>query len=106
MNRLEAQAVQPVTLCLSFQRHFKLLLNLKNHGGTSLEAISSHKPPIFGPKRKAILNQLKLWNEETLKIALSFFVELDLDLRSATSRYPSLAITERVLIRVAMIARR
>ncbi|NCX69256.1 MAG: DNA polymerase III subunit delta [Rhodobacteraceae bacterium] len=106
LNRLEAQGVQPVTLCLSFQRHFKLLLNLKNHGGTPLEAISSYKPPIFGPKRNAIINQLKLWNEETLKIALSFFVELDLDLRSATNRYPSLAMTERVLIRVAMIARR
>ena len=106
LNRLEAQGVQPVTLCLSFQRHFKLLLNLKNHRGTPLEAISSYKPPIFGPKRNAIITQLKLWNEETLKRALSFFVELDLDLRSANSRYPSLAITERVLIRVAMIARR
>ena len=106
LNRLEAQGVQPVTLCLSFQRHFKLLLNLKNHAGTPLEAISSYKPPIFGPKRNAIITQLKLWNEETLKRALSFFVELDLDLRSANSRYPSLAITERVLIRVAMIARR
>ncbi len=106
LNRLEAQGVQPVSICISFQRHFKLLLNLKNHVGTPLEAISSYKPPIFGPKRNAIINQLKLWNEETLKIALSFFVELDLDLRSATSLYPSLAITERVLIRVAMIARR
>jgi len=106
LNRLEAQGVRPVTLCLSFQRHFKLLLNLKNHGGTPLEAISSYKPPIFGPKRNAIINQLKLWSEENLKIALSFFIELDLDLRSAISRYPSLAITERVLIRVAMIARR
>ena len=106
LNRLQAQGVQPVTLCLSFQRHFKLLLNLKNHRGTSLEAISGYKPPIFGTRRNAILNQLKLWNEETLKIALSFFVELDLDLRSSTSHYPSLAITERVLIRVAMIARR
>ena len=106
LNRLEAQGVRPVTLCLSFQRHFKLLLNLKNHGGTPLEAISSYKPPIFGPKRNAIINQLKLWSEENLKIALSFFIELDLDLRSAISRYPSLAITERVLIRVAMIAGR
>ena len=106
LNRLEAQGVQPVTLCLSFQRHFKLLLNLKNHLGTPLEAISSYKPPIFGQKRNAILNQLKLWNEESLKIALSFFVDLDLDLRSANSRNPSLAITERVLIRVAMIAKR
>ncbi len=59
LHRLEAQGVQPVSICIS-----------------------------------------------TLKIALSFFVELDLDLRSATSLYPSLAITERVLIRVAMIARR
>ena len=50
LNRLEAQGVQPVTLCLSFQRHFKLLLNLKNHEEL-LEAISSYKPPIFGPKR-------------------------------------------------------
>ena len=106
LNRLEAQGIQPVTVCLSFQRHFKLLLNLKTQRGAPLKAISSYKPPIFGPKRNAILNQLKLWNEETLKIALSFFVDLDLDLRSTASRYPSFASTERVLIRVAMIAQR
>ena len=106
LNRLEAQGVQPVSLCLSFQRHFKLLLRLKNHEGSPIEAISNQKPPIFGPKRSAILSQLRLWNIETLKVALACLVELDLNLRSVASNYPALAIMERILIRVAMLAKK
>ena len=106
LNRLEAQGVQPVSLCLSFQRHFKLLLRLKNHEGSPIEAISNQKPPIFGPKRSAILSQLRLWNIETLKAALACLVELDLNLRSVASNYPALAVTERILIRVAMLAKK
>ena len=106
LNRLEAQGVQPVSLCLSFQRHFKLLLRLKSYEGPPTEAISNQKPPIFGPKRNAILGQLKLWNSENLKVALAYLVELDLNLRSVASNYPALAMTERILIRVAMLAKR
>jgi len=106
LKRLEAQGVQPVALCLSFQRHFKLLLRLKSHKGSPNEAISNQKPPIFGPRRNAILSQLRLWNSENLKVALSCLVELDLDLRSLASNYPALAMTERVLIRVAMLAKK
>ena len=106
LNRLEAQGVQPVALCLSFQRHFKLLLRLKSHEGSPTEAISNQKPPIFGPRRNAILSQLRLWNRENLKIALTCLIELDLNLRSVTSNYPALAMTERILIRVAMLAKK
>ena len=106
LNRLEAQGVQPVSLCLSFQRHFKLLLRLKSYEGPPTEAISNQKPPIFGPKRNAILDQLKLWNSENLKVALAYLVELDLNLRSVASNYPALAMTERILIRIAMLAKR
>ena len=106
LNRLEAQGVQPVALCLSFQRHFKLLLRLKSHEGSPTEAISNQKPPIFGPRRNAILSQLRFWNSETLKVALTCLVELDLNLRSVASNYPALAMTERILIRVAMLAKK
>ena len=106
LNRLEAQGVQPVALCLSFQRHFKLLLRLKSHEGSPTEAISNQKPPIFGPRRNAILSQLRLWNSENLKVALACLVELDLNLRSVASNYPALAMTERILIRVAMLAKK
>ena len=105
LNRLEAQGVQPVALCLSFQRHFKLLLRLKSHEGSPTDAISKQKPPIFGPRRNAILSQLRLWNIENLKVALACLVELDLNLRSKASNYPTLAMTERILIRVAMLAK-
>ena len=105
-NRLKAQGVQPVTLCLSFQRHFKLLLRLSIYEGTQSEAISNQKPPIFGPRRNIILNQLKLWNVKNLKTALAYFVELDLGLRSISTQSPVEAIAERTLIRVAMLAKR
>jgi len=106
LKRLEAQGFQPVGLCLSFQRHFKLLLRLKSHEGSPIEAISNQKPPIFGPRRNAILSQVRLWNSENLKVALACLVELDLNLRSVTRNYPALAMTERILIRVAMLAKK
>ena len=106
LNRLEAQGVSPVALCISFQRHFKLLLELKNHEGSPAQAISNQQPPIFGPRRNAILSQLRLWNSGNLKAALAYLVELDLNLRSVASNYPASAMTERLLIRVAMLAKR
>ena len=73
LNRLEAQGVQPVTLCLSFQRHFKLLLNLKNHGGTPLEAISSYKPPIFRPEAQRDYQPTKTLERRNFKDSSFFF---------------------------------
>ncbi len=105
LNRLEAQGVQPVTLCLSLQRHFKLLLTLKNYEGSPTEAISNQKPPLFGPRRSAIISQLRLWNSVNLKVALANLIELDLNLRTISNNYPALAMTERILIRVAMLAK-
>jgi DNA polymerase-3 subunit delta len=82
------------------------LLRLNSYEGTQSEAISNQKPPIFGPRRNIILNQLKLWNVKNLKMALGYFVELDLGLRSISTQSPVEAITERTLIRVAMLAKR
>ena len=67
---------------------------------------SNQQPPIFGPRRNAILRQLQLWNSGNLKAALAYLVELDLNLRSVASNYPASAMTERLLIRVAMLAKR
>jgi DNA polymerase-3 subunit delta len=82
------------------------LLRLSIYEGTHSEAISNQKPPIFGPRRNIILNQLKLWNVKNLKTALAYFVELDLGLRSISTQSPVEAIAERTLIRVAMLAKR
>jgi DNA polymerase-3 subunit delta len=82
------------------------LLRLSIYEGSRSEAISNQKPPIFGPRRNIILNQLKLWNVSNLKTALAYFVELDLGLRSISTQSPVEAIAERTLIRVAMLAKR
>jgi len=86
--------------------HFKLLLRLSIYEGTQSDAISNQKPQIFGPRRNIILKQLKLWNVKNLKTALAYFVELDIGLRSISTQSPVEAITERTLIRVAMLAKR
>ncbi|MEO1951526.1 MAG: DNA polymerase III subunit delta, partial [Thioclava sp.] len=62
-------------------------------------------PPIFGPRRDRMQRQAQSWGMYKLETALKELVETDLTLRSA-SRAPQMAVMERALMRLAMLARR
>ena len=99
MRKLEAQGVQAVALCIGTTRHFRTLHQIATSGLNGL------RPPLFGPRRDRMQRQAQGWGLRKLETALGMLVDTDLQLRSS-SRAPAMALMERTLIRLSMLARR
>jgi DNA polymerase-3 subunit delta len=98
MQRLQAQGVNAVALCIGAMRHFRSL-----HRAAS---DTSGRPQIWGPNRDKMLAQARSWGAPKLEMALTELTDTDLQLRSAGQNAPALAVVERCFIRLAMLARR
>lgn len=106
MARLNAQGTQPVGLCIGATRHFRTLFAAASDPGGAAQGIARMRPPIFGPRRDRMLRQAQGWGAAKLEMALSILTDTDLSLRSAGQTAPAMALVERALIRLAMLARR
>ncbi|MFU8776666.1 MAG: DNA polymerase III subunit delta [Roseovarius sp.] len=104
MRRLKAQGMQPVGLCIGATRHFRALYTAASDPGGAAQGIAGMRPPIFGPRRDRMLRQAQGWGAERLQQALTILTDTDLTLRSAGQRAPDMALVERALIRLAMLA--
>ncbi|WP_299285356.1 DNA polymerase III subunit delta [uncultured Tateyamaria sp.] len=98
MQRLQAQGVNAVTLCIGAMRHFRTL----HRAATD----TSGRPQIWGPNRDKMMAQARAWGPIKLETALTELTDTDLQLRSAGQHAPALALVERTFIRLAMLARR
>lgn len=106
MRKLQAQGVQPVSLCIGATRHFRTLYVAAADPGGASQGIARMRPPIFGPRRDRMLRQAQAWGPAKLEDALTVLTDTDLQLRSAGQHAPAMALVERTLIRLAMMARR
>ena len=106
MKRLRAQGVQPVSLCISATRHFRTLYAVASDPGGAAQGIGRVRPPVFGPRRDRMLRQAQQWGVDRLEQALTLLTDTDLQLRSAGQHAPDMALVERTLIRLAMLAAR
>ncbi|GAD56519.1 DNA polymerase III subunit delta [Limimaricola cinnabarinus] len=105
LRRLYAQGTTPVSLCIMALRHFRQLHSVASDPAGPGQGIGRLRPPVWGPRRDAMLRQASGWGAARLERALALLIETDLQLRSA-SRAPAQALVERALIRLAMMARR
>lgn len=105
MQRLKAQGVQPVTLCIGATRHFRTLHAAASDPGGPSAGIARVRPPVFGPRRDRMQRQAAKWGTARLEQALGILFDTDLGLRSA-QRAPQMAQMERALIRLAMLGAR
>jgi len=106
LRRLKAQGVQPVGLCIGAARHFRALYTAASDPGGAARGIARLRPPVFGPRRDRMQRQAQNWGAGRLEQALAILTETDLTLRSAGQRAPEMALVERALIRLAMLAAR
>ena len=104
LRNLYAQGVQPVALCIGATRHFRRLHTVASDPGGPQSGVGQLRPPVFGPRRDKIARQAGQWGRDRLERALSTLIDVDLQLRSADTA-PQLALMERALIRLAMMAR-
>lgn len=105
MRRIEGQGVAPVTLAIQALRHFRALHAAASDPAGAASGIARARPPIFGPRRDRMTRQASHWGMHRLEDALKELIEADLTLRSA-SRAPTMAVIERALIRITMMAAR
>ena len=98
MQRLSAQGVTAVTLCIGAMRHFRAL-----HRAA---VDTTGRPQIWGPNRDKMISQARQWGPVKLEQALTELTDTDLKLRSAGQNAPALALVERTFIRLAMLAGR
>ena len=106
MKRLRAQGVQPVGLCMAATRHFRTLYAAASDPGGPAQGIGRARPPVFGPRRDRMLRQAQAWRAARLEQALTLLTDTDLELRSAGQTAPMMAVVERAMIRLAMMAGR
>lgn len=104
LRRLQAQGASPVSLSILALRHFRALHVVACDPAGANAGIGRLRPPVFGPRRDAVIRQAGLWGRDRLETALTVLLETDLQLRSA-SKAPPQALVERALIRLAMMAR-
>ncbi|WP_172300122.1 DNA polymerase III subunit delta [Pseudoruegeria sp. HB172150] len=104
MQRLEGQGVQPVGLAIGATRHFRTLYAAASDPGGPGAGIARARPPVFGPRRDRMQRQAQAWGAAKLAEALQMLTDLDLQLRSANQRAPAMALVERTLIRLSMLA--
>lgn len=105
VSRLSGQGVLPVSLCIQATRHFRTLHAAACDPGGVASGLARARPPVWGPRRDRMASQAQRWGAARLERALSDLVETDLRLRSS-QRAPTMALMERALIRIAMMARR
>jgi len=106
MKKLQAQGTNAVSLCIGATRHFRTLYTAAADPGGASQGISRMRPPVFGPRRDRMIRQAQSWGAPKLQLALTILTDTDLQLRSAAQHAPSLALVERTLIRLAMMATR
>ena len=104
MRRIEGQGIAPVTLAIAALRHFRALHLAAADPQGPAAGLSRMRPPVFGPRRDRMARQAQGWGVGPLEEAVSSLLATDLALRSS-SRAPQMALMERALIRLSMIAR-
>jgi len=106
LSRLQAQGTNAVSLCIGATRHFRTLYAAASDPGGAAAGVGRLRPPVYGKRRDRIVRQAQSWGAANLETALSLLTDTDLQLRSAGQTAPAMALVERALIRLAMLARR
>ncbi|UWQ91699.1 DNA polymerase III subunit delta [Rhodobacteraceae bacterium M382] len=105
IRRLQSQGTAAVTLCIGATRHFRTLYTCASDPGGAAQGIGRMRPPLYGKRRDRVLRQAQAWGPHKLETALTILTDTDLQLRSAGQTAPAMALIERALIRLAMLAR-
>ncbi|WP_116597949.1 DNA polymerase III subunit delta [Primorskyibacter marinus] len=106
MARLQSQGTNAVALMIGATRHFKILHKVASDPGGAGSGIGKLRPPVFGPRRDRVMRQAQNWGTARLEQAMTMLTDTELQLRSAGQHAPTMALVERVLIRLSMLARR
>ncbi len=105
IGRLAAAGTTATGMLIASGRHFRNLLGVAAAEDGIEAALGRLRPPVFGPRRRAMADQARRWGTSRLESANRLLFQADRTLRSPGTR-PDQALVERCLIRLAMMAPR
>ncbi|GFE66258.1 DNA polymerase III subunit delta [Litoreibacter roseus] len=105
LSKLEAQGVAAVRLCIGASQHFRKLYLAASDPKGPEAGLARARPPVNFKRKDRMARQAKTWGARKLEAALRVLTDTDLQLRSSQP-VPQMALMERALIRLAMMARR
>jgi DNA polymerase-3 subunit delta len=104
LTKLEGQGVQPVRLCIGANQHFRKLYAAASDPGGPEAGLARARPPVPYMRKDRLARQARGWGAVKLEHALRVLTDVDLQLRSSQPA-PQMALVERAMIRLAMMAR-
>ncbi len=104
LTKLEGQGIQPVRLCIGANQHFRKLFAAASDPGGPKAGLARARPPVPYVRKDRLARQARGWGAPKLEQALKLLTDTDLQLRSAQP-IPQMALVERAMIRLAMMAR-
>lgn len=105
LQKLDAQGVAAVRLCIGATQHFRKLYAAASDPKGPEAGMARARPPVPYMRKDRLIRQAKGWGTHKLESALQVLTDTDLQLRSAQP-LPHMALMERALIRLAMMSRR
>lgn len=108
LSRLEAQGQSATGLVIAASRYFRQLhavAAVVEGGGAIDAAVGSLRPPVFGPRRDALMRRCRKWRLGAVETALSILLETDDALRGGAEA-AGYAVLERAFLKLALTARR
>lgn len=104
LTKLEGQGIQPVRLCIGANQHFRKLFAAASDPGGPEAGLARARPPVPYMRKDRLARQARGWGAPKLEQALRVLIDTDLALRSSQP-VPQMALVERAMIRLAMMAR-
>ena len=106
LGALRTQGISPVRIAMVLERHFRMLHSAASDPDGPAAGVSKLRPPVYGPRKARLTAQANAWRMHRAERALHDIMSLSLDLRSAGQTAPLAEQVERVIMRLAMTARR
>ena len=106
MARMEAQGQAPTSLAIGASRLFRQIHLVGSVGGGNVDsAIATLRPPVFGPRRAALIRQCRIWRRDNAEAVLRLLLETDAMLRGGSGA-AGYAILERAFLKISMTAQK
>jgi DNA polymerase-3 subunit delta len=106
MARMKAQGQAPTSVAIGAARLFRQIHLVGSVGGGDVDsAIGALRPPVFGPRRAALVRQCRIWRRDSAEAVLRLLLETDGLLRGGSGA-AGYAILERAFLKIAMTAQK
>ncbi|MFO7856995.1 MAG: DNA polymerase III subunit delta [Paracoccaceae bacterium] len=103
LARAFAKGRGPGEAAMQFGRWFRMIHAAASANDGPAAAVARLRPPLYGPRRDALLNAAKAWPPEKAEAALGLVLDAERSLRGVGARAPDRALVERLAVRIATL---